>query len=105
MIDDDNLEGLSDNSYQQEVPTVSKKERFPIVTSLVSVGLVIGFVALIGFIFYKSLNSSSFNRDKILLRQVELLNVLKMSSDEQEMQQVVNEYDSLARVLEVIDSR
>lgn len=66
--------------------------------------MVAGFLIVIGSILYKNFFNEQLNRDAILLRQVELLNVLKTNNNEETVQQVVNEYDSLARILEAIDN-
>ncbi len=97
--DDDLLE-----VYDEKETTARTTEKSPSPINWIGAFLVLGFLLVIGMIFFKKPSNRFLDRDVVLMRQVELLNVLKTSNDKQEIQQVVNEYDSLALVLDKIDN-
>lgn len=102
MDNNNNLIELEDGYSKTE--SISTKKRNALSLNIVSLLLVAGFAVMIAMTFYKSISDASINRDAILLRQVELLNILKTSQNEQEMEYAVQEYDSLARVIQEIDN-
>ncbi|MGH1336205.1 MAG: hypothetical protein ACRBFS_08760 [Aureispira sp.] len=103
MNNDNDLLELNDGNHDAADTINTKKEALSI--NLLGVIIVLGFLVVIGMIFLKNASNNHISRDVILLRQVELLNILKTSRNQQEMQYVVNEYDSLALILEQIDNR
>lgn len=103
MNNDNDLLELYDNDQDAEGALDKNKEPFSI--NLLGVIMVLGFLVVIGMILFKNLSNEQVNREALLLRQVELLNILKTSQNQQEIHFAVNEYDSLARILEKIDNR
>ena len=103
MNNDNDLLELYDN--YQEVEEAIDKKKDPLSINLLGIIMVLGFLVVIGMILFKNLSNEHVNREVLLLRQVELLNILKTSRNQQEMHYAVNEYDSLAHILERIDNR
>lgn len=102
MDNNNNLVELEDGYSKTENSSIKKGNAFSL--NIASLLLIVGFVVMIAMTFYKNISDTSINRDAILLRQVELLNILKTSQNDQEMEYVVQEYDSLARVIQAIDN-
>ena len=67
--------------------------------------MLLVFMVCIAIKFFQSLSDDSLAEDVIIGRQVELLNVVKNSNDQQEVRAAVQEYDSLEQVLQALDSQ
>lgn len=101
MDNNNNLAELEDGYSSTKDISIQKRNNFSL--NAASLLIILGFMAAIAIIFYKNINNNSINKDAMLLRQVELLNILKTSQSQQEMEYAVQEYDSLARVIQTME--
>lgn len=92
--------------YNEKVTSLAIRadKRFSI-TNLTGIIMIIGFLVVIGLTISKSFSEQQINKKTILLRQGDLLNILKTSNNELETQQAVYEYDSLTRILDIIENK
>jgi len=92
--------------YKEHItnPALSTDKSFSI-TNLIGIIMVIGFLVVIGITISKSFFEQQINKEIILFRQGELLNILKNSNNELETQQAVHQYDSLTRILDIIENK
>lgn len=97
---DDLLESYDENDSDYDFFQESKES-----TSHVAYGFVmLGFLIIIGIKFVISLTDTSPDVNAIVIRQVQLLKVVEQATTENEAQAAIAEYDSLARVLEVLEA-
>lgn len=73
-------------------------------SNLVYGWMMLGFLILLGIKFVQSLTDTSTSENAIIARQVQLLEVIQNSKNEQEVEQAVQEYDSLGKVLENLEA-
>ena len=92
--DDTLLDGH--NSEYPPVPQPNPESKYDGLASLL---IIVGFMVVIAINFFRSLSSNAQTRNAILNRQVELLNQLKQETNEDDMQNLLSEYDSLSTVL------
>lgn len=97
---DDLLETYDDNDGSEYDYFQESKEN---ASNLAYGFLMLGFLVLIGIKFFQSLSDTGSDENTIVIRQVQLLKVIKNSQDEQERNAAIIEYDSLARVLELLE--
>lgn len=82
-----------------------KDDQHSSITNLAGVAIVIGFLVVIGITIFKNFSEQQINKETIRFRQGELLDVLKTSNNELETQKAVQEYDSLNRMLDIMESK
>lgn len=97
---DDLLEPYEDNSSEYDFFEESKENTSNIAYSFV----MIGFLVLFGIKFIMSLSDTGPDTNAIVIRQVKLLDIIKNAQNEEEAQAAVIEYDSLSRVLDVLEA-
>jgi hypothetical protein len=66
--------------------------------------MLIVMLICIGIKFFQSLPSNGPNEDAIIFRQVQLLNIVQKSKEEQEIKAAIQEYDSLSVLLQEIET-
>lgn len=98
--DDDLLEPYEEHSSDYDFFEESKENTSNIAYSFV----MIGFLVLLGIKFIMSLSDTGPDRNAIVIRQVKLLDVIKNAQNEEEAQTAIIEYDSLSRVLDVLEA-
>ncbi len=104
MIDNDNddlLEIYDDNKGPEFDFFEQKKENNE---NFVYFLIMMGFLLCLAIKFFQSLPDNGPDEDAIVVRQVELLRIIQVSKDEQLVQSAVQEYDSLATVLQQIEN-
>ena len=66
--------------------------------------IMIGFLVCFGIKFFQSLMDDGPDENAIVLRQVQLLKTVQSSQDQAEIDQAIQEYDSLAQILERLET-
>lgn len=98
--EDDLLEIYDDrNKPEDNYFANSKKETSDFVYFLI----LIGFLICIAIKFIQSLNTNTQNKDAVIIRQVQLLKIIRDSNNENEVFPALQEYDSLEQVLESLN--
>jgi hypothetical protein len=87
------------------LPPPQETNKSSFMTNLTGVIMVIGFLVVIGITILKSFSQRQVNKEIILFRQGELLDILKTSTNELETQKAVHEYDSLTHILELLENK
>ncbi|WMX15640.1 MULTISPECIES: hypothetical protein [unclassified Aureispira] len=97
--EDDLLESYEDNDAEYDFFQESKEN-----TNNVAYGLVmLGFLVVLGIKFVMSLTDTRPDVNAIIMRQVKLLKIAEQATTTEEAQAAMIEYDSLARVLDLME--
>lgn len=98
LFDDTPRHHRSKQSPLRFAPTNARKS-----DGILSILVIVGFIVVIGINFVRSWSDQRSKRDHIINRQVELLQQLKNEVDEQYIQTILTEYDSLSTILDELE--
>lgn len=79
-------------------------ERRESTSDMFSFLVIIGFMVCLGIKFFQSFTDDSPDENAIILQQVKLLKTIQNSQDQAEINQAALEYDSLAQILEQLET-
>lgn len=102
MRDDDDLLELHDEQFENKQETYWQDVRENN-NDWAYMGLAFIILICIGIKFYQSINSTEDQQMQILLRQSELLNVIKGTQNPDVQRAAISEYDSLSQIMERLE--